>query len=407
MSESTLLDLGVGDVSQEAPLVPKRRKDKKVQTKRKRKAVTASDDGQWIEVGGLVEFSAELSASLGDAKAVWVQIAKVGAFRGHPAGPFELNAKVFNEIVRNFKASDGGRIPIDFEHACEAEASSGSIPVDGAPAQGWILDLDNRGEQGLYALVEWLEPARTYIREGKYKFFSPAIRFNSRDRVTGKPAGARLTSGALTNQPFLSGMMPMAAKDSEGVEEEEEDTDNDAAMAAGEKESTIMADNELTLKLSELTTANADITLQLRDAQGKNATLETELKTLRDEKTLRDAKDLKDEVELAFETYKDSKNLSDADKECMLIVLSANPEKFRASYPQVKPSERHLLRQIVAKREPSVLGEGVGGEEEFVGMDLVSLTARIQKENPRLSLGDAQNLAAKSLGYSPNGRRAG
>lgn len=160
-------------------------------------------------------FTADAQRLLDDAipRPVWIQLAKVGTFKGHPAGPFELTPSTFDEIVQNFLATANRRIPIDFEHASEADPTAGSIPQEGAPAQGWIVQLDNRGLAGLWGLVEWLEPARTYIREGKYKFFSPAIRFGSRDRVTGKPIGARLTSGAITNTPFLDALQPLAAKD--------------------------------------------------------------------------------------------------------------------------------------------------------------------------------------------------
>lgn len=147
---------------------------------------------------------------------VWNQIAKLGQWAGHASGPFKITSKEVAEMVANFKATKNQRIPIDFEHASEQDPTLGTIPTDGAPAQGWIIDLQDRGAAGLWGLVEWLEPARTYVREGKYKFFSPAIRFNSRDRVTGADVGARLTSGALTNNPFLDGMAQMAAKDTAG-----------------------------------------------------------------------------------------------------------------------------------------------------------------------------------------------
>ena len=148
-----------------------------------------------------------------NAAPVWIQVAKCGQFAGHPAGPFRLGEKEFGEIVANFKSTQNKRVPIDFEHASEADATEGSIPTEGAPAQGWIVDLDNRGAQGLWALVQWGDKAREYIRAGQYRYISPAVRFNSKDRVTGQPIGARLTSAGLTNQPFLDGMQPLAAKD--------------------------------------------------------------------------------------------------------------------------------------------------------------------------------------------------
>ena len=139
-----------------------------------------------------------------------IQLACVGTFRGHGAGPFTLDSKVFDQIVANFNAR-GLLVPIDAEHASEQDAAEGSIPVTGAPAFGWIHSIENRGRDGLWGMVEWLEPARTYIKEGRYKYLSPAIRFGARDPVTGKDVGARLSSAAITNSPFLDQLAPLVA----------------------------------------------------------------------------------------------------------------------------------------------------------------------------------------------------
>jgi hypothetical protein len=145
-------------------------------------------------------------------KPVWIQIAKTGTFAGHHSGPFTLNEKVFGEVIANFKATENRSIIVDFEHASEADETSGSIPTSGAPAQGWVTDIRSSGGN-LFGLVDWLEPARTYIREGKYKWISPGIRFACKDQVTGRQIGARLTSVALVGRPFLDGMRPVTAKD--------------------------------------------------------------------------------------------------------------------------------------------------------------------------------------------------
>lgn len=149
--------------------------------------------------------------SAGDAP-VWIQVAKQGAFAGHPAGPFRLDAQAFEEIIANFKSTANRMIPVDYEHASEQDPTHGSIPVSGAPAQGWIKELAIR-DGNLWGLVEWLPQAREQIRAGQYRYLSPAIRFGSKDRVTGRNIGARMTSAALTNEPFLDGMEPLAAKD--------------------------------------------------------------------------------------------------------------------------------------------------------------------------------------------------
>jgi 8-oxo-dGTP pyrophosphatase MutT (NUDIX family)/phage I-like protein len=153
----------------------------------------------------------QLSANEDDSP-TWNQISTRGTFAGHGAGVFSLDDSVFNDIIRNYREVDGGKVAFDFEHASEQDAATGTIPVTGCPAQGWILDLRSEPD-GLHALVDWLEPAKSYIRERKYQFVSPAIRFGARHPVTGKNIGARLTSTACTNQPFLRGLQSLAAKD--------------------------------------------------------------------------------------------------------------------------------------------------------------------------------------------------
>jgi hypothetical protein len=143
-------------------------------------------------------------------KSVWIQLAKSGSFTkdGHP---FTLDAGVFSEIIRNFQSTSNRRIPVDFEHASEMPSASGSIPFAGAPAQGWITEL--RQESGnLWGEVEWGAIAEEYIKNGNYKFISPAIRFGCKDPQTGKPIGAKLSSAGLVNIPFLDGMQPLTAK---------------------------------------------------------------------------------------------------------------------------------------------------------------------------------------------------
>lgn len=184
----------------------------------------------------------------------WTMIAAPGKFAGHSAGPFELNGHVFDEIIANFKSS-GLPVPFDLEHASEADATSGSIPTLGAPAQGWIHDLDNRGQAGLWALVEWGEQAKEYIRSGKYAFCSPAVRFGSKDKITGRPVGARLSSVAMTNQPFLSSLDKLAAKDV-GVDTIDLKSKSGSLSGLVHSPNDYMPKLRAALKLHELSTAD-------------------------------------------------------------------------------------------------------------------------------------------------------
>ncbi len=320
--------------------------------------------GSLVEMGGC-----ELdSTQLGDKGApVWIQIARIGKFAGHSAGPFELSESTFSDIVKNFKATSNQRVAIDFEHASEQDAASGSIPHTGAPAQGWILDLQNRATDGLWALVEWLEPAREYVRSGKYKFFSPAIRFNARDRVSGKPIGARLTSGALTNSPFLDGMLPLVARDFDDEPEADEDLLDvvedmiDQALDARETEEstdgeessepiddgeTNMADKELVVQLGEEKTRSAELSLKLTASETEVVSLKNENTALKAEQVKRDDAEREAEVEAVILAYKDTKGTRPEQRAEMLTLLKAAPEAFRKIYPKITVATQHMLRDL-------------------------------------------------------------
>ncbi len=166
-------------------------------------------------------------AELADAP-VWVQVATAGTYKGYAGGEmaFTFDLPLFKQVIANFRThpsykvgADGigekNVVAWDFHHASEMPAVAGSIPVAGAPAQGWIRELDARvddkGLVTLWALTKWLEPARSYIKEERYQWSSVSIVFDAVHAVTGKPIGAVLTSVALTNQPFIEGMQPLAA----------------------------------------------------------------------------------------------------------------------------------------------------------------------------------------------------
>lgn len=226
--EATKFDLGPGDVS--VPAIPsgptavapgnalpakgKRRKSKKVKLKSTlgvggSLSVRYMKDSQGeVALLGVIEMDAS-NTSADDKSPKWIQLATTGRFKGHSAGPFELSMDTFKQIIANFNEGTR-RIPIDFNHASEQDPTQGTLPTQGAPAVGWIVDMKIDGGR-LWGLVQWGDLARQYILSGGYRYFSPAIRFNSRDRVTGESVGARMSSGALTNDPFLSQLQPVCA----------------------------------------------------------------------------------------------------------------------------------------------------------------------------------------------------
>lgn len=142
----------------------------------------------------------------------WNQIARFGEFRGHPQGAFRFGPGEFSEIIANFRATTNQRVPVDYEHTSETLPQG--TATDGVPAVAWIVDLDDRGEAGLWAAFEWVDSrAVEHVRAKRYLYVSPAVRFNARDKQSGQRIGARLTSVALTNHPFLDGLAPLTASD--------------------------------------------------------------------------------------------------------------------------------------------------------------------------------------------------
>jgi phage I-like protein len=117
-----------------------------------------------------------------------------------PKGPFRLDDEGARGIIAAFEAQTNDMV-IDYEHQTIADP-----PVE-APAAGWIKKLVNRGAEGIWAVIEWTERAKQYIANREYRYVSPVfLKRVSDNRVI------RLINVALTNQPNIDGMVPLANK---------------------------------------------------------------------------------------------------------------------------------------------------------------------------------------------------
>jgi hypothetical protein len=156
----------------------------------------------------------------------WIQCCKSGTYLGHPKfAKIEWDAAVFQTIIDNlhkhpsFVAGPDGVgcarvIPWDYEHANEIRAFNGDVPASGLPSASWSYDLKiQKGPDGdeLWALTEWLPRAREQILAGEYLTCSVCVHPSFIDPVSGLDQGPTMTSIALTNQPFIQGMAPLAA----------------------------------------------------------------------------------------------------------------------------------------------------------------------------------------------------
>jgi len=163
---------------------------------------------------------AELATLIGSPDGILdlseIPIALIGSWvkDGHR---FSITKEDLDDIVKNFEGRGNGQVVVDYEHASENPAVARGNAV---PASGWINGVSIRagdnGKDMLYADIEWTDDAKKLIEEKKYRYFSPAIDWGAANKKTGKSKGATLTSGALTNHPFLEELPAIQLSETSG-----------------------------------------------------------------------------------------------------------------------------------------------------------------------------------------------
>ena len=112
--------------------------------------------------------------------------------------PAFLDAESMDSIIAYFERR-GNRMVIDYEHQTLKDVQ--------APASGWITRFINKAEEGLWAVVEWTDRAKTYIANKEYLYFSPVFWVRAKDRQV-----VAIKNIALTNDPKLNHLRPIIAK---------------------------------------------------------------------------------------------------------------------------------------------------------------------------------------------------
>lgn len=161
-------------------------------------------------------------------------------------GDFLVDDKAVADILASFAAQKNDLV-IDYEHQT----------LDGvqAPAAGWIKELVNKGEEGIWARVEWTERAKDYLANKEYRYFSPVVWVRKSDG-----RAAVLHSGALTNTPAIDGMVPLANKE----EPLKEDNSVDELL----QQLRWMLNMTITATAEEVIAELQKVINQLKDAQG-------------------------------------------------------------------------------------------------------------------------------------------
>jgi len=138
-----------------------------------------------------------------------MQVTPVGTFFHPTLGKIEITNEMNQAAADYFDRSPAREIGTDFNHGSSVQ---GATRKQGE-ASGWIKRLVNKVGRGLFATWRATKTAAGDIANEKYKYFSPSLDFNIRNKFTGKPLLMRIASGGLTNRPFFEGMQPLSFSD--------------------------------------------------------------------------------------------------------------------------------------------------------------------------------------------------
>ena len=112
--------------------------------------------------------------------------------------PAYVDEEAIASVIAHFRRR-GNDMVIDYEHQTLKDVQ--------APAAGWIKRLVDRGREGLWAVVEWTERAKQYLKNKEYRYFSPVFWVTKEGRKV-----VRVENVALTNNPKINQLRPIVAK---------------------------------------------------------------------------------------------------------------------------------------------------------------------------------------------------
>lgn len=113
---------------------------------------------------------------------------------------FAVSASDLAQAVENFRKRKTGDLVIDYDHST-LSAGDG----DPKPAAGWLKEIDDAPDADgvLWGWAELTARGKAMVAAREYKYVSPVMDWSIRDKETGEPQGATLTSLALTNSPLF------------------------------------------------------------------------------------------------------------------------------------------------------------------------------------------------------------
>jgi phage I-like protein len=201
------------------------------------------------------------------------QIFPFGEIQIDGEAPANLDPAAMDAIIADFLRR-GNDMVIDYEHQTLQDVQ--------APAAGWIKNLVNRGQEGLWAVVEWTKQAKAYLENKEYRYFSPVFWVADAGRRI-----VKIEHVALTNYPRINNLRPIMAKMSLDAQEytnneKEENQMNEKlkevlglAKEVGEDQviaaAEALAAKAKTPEVREVVPKDVLVTLGLKDTDGLSA----------------------------------------------------------------------------------------------------------------------------------------
>lgn len=146
----------------------------------------------------LVSYLVDLTSyKFEEGKPTWIQALPLGTWHHPQFGEITVTPERVARFAANVNGGVRGQdLNIDYDHQT-------------GEAAGWVRAAEDRAQDGLWLSVEWTPTARSQLQEKKYRYFSPEYQDEWEHPATKAKLSDVLFGGALTNRPFLKGIMPI------------------------------------------------------------------------------------------------------------------------------------------------------------------------------------------------------
>ena len=296
-----------------------------------------------------------------------IQVLPFGKWKHPQYGSIKILDKDLKEFVSNFEGQVRKELPITEGH---------SVGEEEKPAIGWFKQLENKGRDGLWAIIEWTKEGIALIKSSAYKYFSPEFYSVYEDPETREVHRNVLVGGALTNRPYFKGLQAVMLS---------EFTFDDNIMTLEEllaKEVSELTDEEkvfLKEHAAELTEEQKETYKDVLEVEDKKEKKEDEEEDEEDEDKDDDEDDDDEDDEDEDEENKGSEKMVKM-SEKSLKVLETNAKQGVKAMSMLRKKEAEATVKEMTFSEVNQNGLLLPKSQDKVVEFLLSLTEGQQKE---------------------------